>query len=962
LFKEEEIWRIVNETTPTISNIKRVERTLLAYNNFLGQIHERVHIIISLESGLSNLELSNLFISHSFLFTEFYIDIYKKFTPEILNSISNYFVILQIEEHKLKKLNLTKKYTSIDDDDDVSLTPKEIQVYSSTIVEMHLTAFHLYSNMYSKFKNEKHVLMPKPFSVTMFKQIAFFFHLYMKRIRAQELAKIEKLQKVLQKIDQVNHRLENYDHYIEETRKKLRNLNSVLDEWDEKVNKQKENYRKFVTDCKSEEKLIDEMNMALEQLKKEVNNESHELKSLYTPQFDIAVEALKLLSMQSFSELRSFRQPPQRVLAVVNTLCLMFRQPPGWENGKQLLIRENFFDDLLFYDKKNIPNDIYEALDQICSVETFNPQYVRMGSTAAASLCEWILSVHRFAKYERKIYGRANELKDYEDLYKKRISSLGEKRMKSEEACKILEDYCRSRLEVLKEIKKVTMELEDMDKNRENVQRLYKLLLNDKNSWTEQLDKSTTLIRTYKPDSLLTAFFVCYAGIFDCSYREILVQKWIKSMDKLRIQNTTSSGIKFDETTSSLTRNSQGKYSLRPFFNIKDVLLNPTCETKELMLNLRRLSLNDDYYLENALILRELSSSPTKFNSWLLIHDPENITLELISVLHESIDQLKICFNSKYSNLMTPQSSTNNILNNSLPAYNHVFSKDNNNRKQNVHPSSSVSSLNEFFSTNSPRDSSLNCEDLINQDDETDSQRVQSLPPISIIDTSRLSRKSNYYSRTASSIWEASTFYSRAQTTATSVYHTRSGNKTFLNIDFENEIRLPIIETDVNIMPKNNMCILDARDEDLDYKLINAAVHGLTVLVKNSERFTYQTNKLIDLILDRDFLVDSDDQNKEYLKIGDEKIQIDAGFRVIFHVSKPSILSFMGKNNQLFSRLVTPLNAAHFVLDFTPSMNYIQNDCLQTIMEREKPGYKNQLQLSLKISTEAEYNIQNRQV
>ena len=60
-----------------------------------------------------------------------------------------------------------------------------------------------------------------------------------------------------------------------------------------------------------------------------------------------------------------FRSPPQRVLAVMNTLCLMFRQPPGWESGKQLLIREDFYDDLVYYDKKNVPDDIYQALGQI---------------------------------------------------------------------------------------------------------------------------------------------------------------------------------------------------------------------------------------------------------------------------------------------------------------------------------------------------------------------------------------------------------------------------------------------------------------------------------------------------------------------------------------------------------------------------------------------------------------------
>lgn len=990
LFSEKEIWCIANEISPFISSTKRVEGTLSIYNTFLNSILDRVHVVISPSSGLNSVDLANLMRRHSLLYSNFYIDHFERFTPDVLNSIAHYYLVLQIEENRSRRLNMNKKFNTIDEEnttrasnqapaaveadpinEEVSLNSKEIQVFSSLMVDLHQIAYEQYTSLFVKMKqalrrgektNSSFISLPKPFTVTMFKQIALFFHIYMKRLRDQELIRIDKFQNVFKKLDQVTYRLENFELIKEEWQNKLSEYEKLLEICNDKIDKQKERYRQAVADCKKEEKLIEEMTMALEKLKHDVNNESHELKNLYTPQFDIALAALKSLSKQSFVELRSFREPPQIVMAVINTLCLMFRQPPGWESGKLLLIRENFFDDLIYYDKKNMPDDIFEALEQICQVETFTPEYVKKGSLAASALCEWILSVHRFASYERKVCGRTNEMKGFEEIYNKRLEELGNKRSFSEKMCTELEELCKSRVNVLRDIKRLQSDLEDLEKNRDNVKHLANLLENDKKTWQNQFNKSISLVKSYKPDALLTACFVCYAGIFDSDDREIISKKWTAAINKLTKLHGRSLSLSIGDSENS---SYISKYSLRENFNIKDILFNIANESKDLVLYLNKLSMKDDHFITNALILRELCSVPAKFNSWLLIYDPENITLGLISALQESIDQVKMSLNSEYLLEMTPQSSLKTSHSNVNTAVStKPFNHKPNRRSlvaianRNILNRSSVSSLNELFSPNRAEevDSSLDA----NVED-----RAESLPPLSSFSPRGVggAQTAGRYSRISSSIWEASTFYSRAQTTATMVYHTRSGNKLFLkslSVDNESEIHLPIIETDVNIMPKNNLCVLDSGDPELDYKLINAAVHGLAVLLTNSERFSQTKNKLVELLLERDFLVDVN-QNKEYIKIGGEEIIIDPGFRLIMHVSTPIHLNHGTKNNHLFNRLNTQLNAAHFVIDFGFSSEYIKRDCMTTIMEREKPGYRNQMHLADKISFDAEYNIINRQ-
>ena len=239
---------------------------------------------------------------------------------------------------------------------------------------------------------------------------------------------------------------------------------------------------------------------------------------------------------------------------------------------------------------------------------------------------------------------------------------------------------------------------------------------------------------------------------------------------------------------------------------------------------------------------------------------------------------------------------------------------------------------------------------------------AESLPPLSARSShmSYASKKSSKISERSGSIWEASTFYSRAQTAAT-VYHTKSG-KPFLPslVVDENELSLPLIESDLNVPPKDNLCVLDADDPHLEYKLMNAAVHGVCVYLKNSQRYAFGS-RLAEILVERDFLVDSS-SNKEYLRFGEEEIVISPAFKLILQVSGPLSLNYGAKNNHLFSRLTSQANPANFVVDFSFSKRYIAKDMLKTVMDFEKPGYLNQTVLADKILVESEFNLFNRQV
>ena len=66
------------------------------------------------------------------------------------------------------------------------------------------------------------------------------------------------------------------------------------------------------------------MGLALERLREDVQADVNQA----NPQYENALAALRMLNKSDYDEIRTFRQPPQPVLAVMNTICIMFHRKP----------------------------------------------------------------------------------------------------------------------------------------------------------------------------------------------------------------------------------------------------------------------------------------------------------------------------------------------------------------------------------------------------------------------------------------------------------------------------------------------------------------------------------------------------------------------------------------------------------------------------------------------------------
>lgn len=178
----------------------------------------------------------------------------------------------------------------------------------------------------------------------------------------------------------------------------------------EKVSKEKE-----IADNEEQKVAV----IAQEVGKKQVDCETDLAKA--EPALKAAEEALNTLNKNNLTELKSFGQPPPICVNVAAAvMCLL--APGGkvpkdrsWKAAKVMMAKvDQFLDQLITYDKENIPEASLKAVQPYLQDPEFNPEMVRSKSGAAAGLCAWVINIVIFynvfcdVEPKRKALAQAN--------------------------------------------------------------------------------------------------------------------------------------------------------------------------------------------------------------------------------------------------------------------------------------------------------------------------------------------------------------------------------------------------------------------------------------------------------------------------------------------------------------------------------------------------------------------------
>ncbi|KAK7929090.1 hypothetical protein WMY93_005485 [Mugilogobius chulae] len=248
---------------------------------------------------------------------------------------------------------------------------------------------------------------------------------------------------------------------------------------------------------------------------------------------EAAVRKVTSLELCALEEVRLYRDPPEPVVMVLDAVCVLFHEPPGWDSAKHLLCRDNFFQ--------------LQQLASLVHSPAFDPQLVREASQACQSLCLWVLAVYECCRLQKHV----DKSRRLETQAKATRERLHEVRRQKEDACSQLKKLRVKLASVQEQLHKQISELQHAEQvHRETTCTVDKLgayvcVWKENAQEDTQVDLLMSVSYNYMcvcvegghtgggsdltavpGDSLLTAAVVSYLGPFGPDTRCELLTKW----------------------------------------------------------------------------------------------------------------------------------------------------------------------------------------------------------------------------------------------------------------------------------------------------------------------------------------------------------------------------------------------------------------------------------------------------
>uniref|UniRef100_A0A8C5P513 Dynein axonemal heavy chain 17 n=1 Tax=Jaculus jaculus TaxID=51337 RepID=A0A8C5P513_JACJA len=270
------------------------------------------------------------------------------------------------------------------------------------------------------------------------------------------------------------------------------------------------------------------------------------------PRREQSVAMLLHVSPQNnLTELKSFGSPPDAVVNV--TAAVMILTAPGgkipkdksWKAAKIMMGKvDTFLDSLKKFDKEHIPEACLKAFKPYQGNPTFDPEFIRSKSTAAAGLCSWCINIVRFYEVycdvapKRQALEEANaELAEAQDKLSRIKNKIAELNANLSNLTSAFEKATAEKI-------KCQQEADATNHVISLANRLVGGLASENVRWAESVENFKCQGITLCGDVLLISAFVSYVGYFTKKYRNELMEKfWIPYINKLQVPIPITEGL-----------------------------------------------------------------------------------------------------------------------------------------------------------------------------------------------------------------------------------------------------------------------------------------------------------------------------------------------------------------------------------------------------------------------------------
>uniref|UniRef100_A0A5F9CH25 Dynein axonemal heavy chain 17 n=1 Tax=Oryctolagus cuniculus TaxID=9986 RepID=A0A5F9CH25_RABIT len=257
------------------------------------------------------------------------------------------------------------------------------------------------------------------------------------------------------------------------------------------------------------------------------------------------------LSLNTLRKLESLGSAPDAVVNV--TAAVMILTAPGgkipkdksWKAAKIMMGKvDSFLDSLKRFDKEHIPEACLKAFKPYQGNPTFDPEFIRSKSTAAAGLCSWCINIVRFYEVYCDVAPKRQALEEANAELAEAQEKLSRIKNKIAELNANLNNLTSAFEKATAEKIKCQQEADATNRVISLANRLVGGLASENVRWAESVESYKCQGATLCGDVLLVSAFVSYVGYFTKKYRNELMEKfWIPYINNLKVPIPITKGL-----------------------------------------------------------------------------------------------------------------------------------------------------------------------------------------------------------------------------------------------------------------------------------------------------------------------------------------------------------------------------------------------------------------------------------
>eukprot|EP01135_Chromosphaera_perkinsii_P010177 Nk52_evm43s2039 gene=Nk52_evmTU43s2039 len=264
------------------------------------------------------------------------------------------------------------------------------------------------------------------------------------------------------------------------------------------------------------------------------------------PALEEASKALNVIQPSHIATVKKLAKPPHLIMRIMDGILLLRKMKvdpvtqdperpcckPSWNEGVRLIGKSDFMYSLQNFPKDGIDAESIELISPYLEMEDFSAANAKKVCGDVAGLASWVICMREYYSINKKVLPLKAQLAIAEVKLNAALSDLGIAQGKLDAKQAIL-DECKAKYDAaMKEKQDLQDDADSCKRKMTAATQLISGLAGEKTRWTQQSKEFAATIGRLVGDVAIACAFVSYAGPFNQQFRDILVQKWTKTLGK----------------------------------------------------------------------------------------------------------------------------------------------------------------------------------------------------------------------------------------------------------------------------------------------------------------------------------------------------------------------------------------------------------------------------------------------